>query len=386
MHGCIPNIWHDLKAYRRFLKLDPKDREIVFYAEGETYWRYMGPVLERLAGDYGRDVCYITSSPSDPRLNLSAPQFRSFLIRAGSIRTIFFAALNSKVLVMSMPGLGATYIRRSKYPVHYVFVPHAMVSTHMVFPKGSYDHFDTVFCVGPHHRAELEEAKVIYDRAAPELVDGGYVWLDTLMDEAAAGPVPGPQHQIMIAPTWGASSLLSHDIETLVHSLLEGGNRVVFRPHRDSLIDEKAAVDRVIQQFGNNPAFVHGAAAARPDIMLKTHVLVTDWSGSAFSFAFGFERPVLFVDTPPKINNVDFQRYASVPVEISLRNEIGAVIGPDELARASHVVEDLMSRRAAIAEKIRRVRPRHVYRMGESADFTARYINDLIAGMEPQDR
>ena len=38
----------------------------------------------------------------------------------------------------------------------------------------------------------------------------------------------------------------------------------------------------------------------------KADLMISDWSGVAFEFAFGLEKPVIFIDLPKKINNSDF--------------------------------------------------------------------------------
>ena len=39
----------------------------------------------------------------------------------------------------------------------------------------------------------------------------------------------------------------------------------------------------------------------------ESDVMVSDWSGVVYEFAFGVERPVVFIDSPVKVNN---ERYA----------------------------------------------------------------------------
>ena len=55
------------------------------------------------------------------------------------------------------------YLKRSKYSVHYIYVPHSLSSLHSIYRKGAFDYFDTLFCVGPHHVKEarkLEEEEL----------------------------------------------------------------------------------------------------------------------------------------------------------------------------------------------------------------------------------
>ena len=43
--------------------------------------------------------------------------------------------------------------------------------------------------------------------------------------------------------------------------------------------------------------------------------MISDWSGVAIEYAFAFEKPVLFIDTPQKINNPDCYQIDIVPLE-----------------------------------------------------------------------
>ena len=64
-----------------------------------------------------------------------------------------------RVFIMTMPDLGTFYLKRSVHPVHYVYLFHNMVSSHMTFKPGAFDHFDTIFCVGPHHIDEIRKTE-----------------------------------------------------------------------------------------------------------------------------------------------------------------------------------------------------------------------------------
>ena len=169
---------------RKFQKLKPEDRDIVFYAESGSYWVYFEPFINLLIEEHNRNICYVTSSPDDLVLQNKDERLLSFYIGEKTIRTIFFASLDVNILIMTFLDIDQSYIKRSKYPVHYIFLPHNMSSTHMVFCKGAHNHYDTIFCVGPHHVAELREAEEIYGLKARSLVKNGYVRLDHIYCEA----------------------------------------------------------------------------------------------------------------------------------------------------------------------------------------------------------
>ena len=46
--------------------------------------------------------------------------------------------------------------------------------------------------------------------------------------------------------------------------------------------------------------------------------MISDWSGSAYEFAFGTLKPVIFVDVPKKVNNPEYIKFKNKPIEIEL--------------------------------------------------------------------
>ena len=70
---------------------------------------------------------------------------------------------------MSLPDLAKYEIKRSKYDVKYIFVPHNILSTHMVFRKGAFDAFDVFFCSGPYHYKEIRESENKYQTKRKKL-------------------------------------------------------------------------------------------------------------------------------------------------------------------------------------------------------------------------
>ena len=171
------------KAAWEFQSALPEWREIVFYSEGSGDWPHLGPVVQALTVDMGREVSYLTSSSIDPILSSGHPNVSSFFIGDQGVRTILFAGLKARVVVMTMPELGQTYILRSKaQEVHYVYLFHSLVSTHRVYKRGAFDHYDSVFCCGPHHVSEIRAAERAYGLKPKNLVEHGYPRLDSILN------------------------------------------------------------------------------------------------------------------------------------------------------------------------------------------------------------
>ena len=124
----------NLKDYIRFFR-HSKNIDIVFYSESESYYIYFKSIIKILTKNNSIKICYVTSSNKDPLLTEANKKFPVYNIGSSTIRTIFFATLDVKVLVMTMPDLNNYYIKRSNNSVHYVYLPHSLSSTHMVYRK-----------------------------------------------------------------------------------------------------------------------------------------------------------------------------------------------------------------------------------------------------------
>lgn len=380
--GLLNSFVSEYREMRRFQKLDRAERNIVFYAESSSYRGYLEPFIDRLVNNHGKSVCYLTSSPGDPVLRENRQGVRPFCIGDGPLRAALFASLDADVMVMTTPDLGKFGVNRSKHPVHYVFIPHNMTSTHMVFGKGAFDAFDTIFCVGPHHVDELREAESIYGLKPRSLVETGYVKLDELLAEKQppAAPLPSDRLRVFISPSWPPHSLLEIVGADLIEGLLSAGHEVVIRPHRDTERLAGNSLNSLRTQFEKQPNFILADGEQGRKAFDQADILVTDWSGSALSFAFSRERPVLSIDIPRKVLNPEYERYANQPLEVTIREKIGAVLSPHKIVDAPSLITSLHDRRAEIARHIREERKRWVFNIGHSADVGAASIARLAGG------
>ncbi len=143
----------EIASFYRFFRKIPKTDNIVFYAEHEGYYPFFEGLIEKLIGEHNRTLCYVTSDPDDPILQTPESRIRTFYLN--KLVPFFMLFINSKVFVMTLTDLDQYHFRRSVNPVHYVYVFHAIGSTHWMYRYGSFDHYDSILCVGPHHVKEI---------------------------------------------------------------------------------------------------------------------------------------------------------------------------------------------------------------------------------------
>src|SRR5260370_17695141 len=93
-------IWEDWQDYRRFRKLPPRDRNIVFYSESHQDWHHLQPLIEFLIERLSRTVCHVTSEQPAPVPPASRPGPHPFRIRPAALCIGSFQTLNATPTVL----------------------------------------------------------------------------------------------------------------------------------------------------------------------------------------------------------------------------------------------------------------------------------------------
>ena len=367
----------------KFNKLDLNERSIVFYSEDISSFVHFEQIIHELTEKMECQICYVTSAKDDPILNSQNKRIKAFYIGLGAIRTKFFMELKAEVLVMTMPNLETYFIKRSKvYPVHYVYVFHSIVSTHTIYRKGAFDHFDSIFCVGPHHVEEISATESVYGLKHKNLVKYGYGLLDNLQTNKSMKNqqrcTEDGKKKILVAPSWGKNGLLETRGLKLVKILLDGGYHVTVRPHPMTIRKWSKTIKAIENEFKSNANFEIEKDVSTFESLYSAYGLISDWSGIAIEYAFACELPVLYIDGSPKINNSSYDKIACEALEITIRNLIGKVISPNELESLPKIIESTYENIDNFKTKIQEVRDKTVFNLGESGMNGAQEIVKIL--------
>ena len=372
------------REHGRFRQLPEKLKQIIFYAEDRSSWPHYESLIRELTDTRGHDICYLTSSAVDPILSSDNPHIHAFNIGASSVRTSVFLGVEAKVMIMTMPDLDTFYIKRSKeVKVHYVYLFHSIVSTHMIYRRRAFDHYDTVFCVGPHHVNEIRSAERVFALPPKNLVDHGYNRLETIIAER---PHEGPAvvndggYTVLVAPSWGDEGVLEQLAQPLTKTLLDSGFNVIIRPHPMTIKRHPKILDELRVSFGGDRRFKLEVDISDVGSLHKSHVMISDWSGAALEYAFGLERPVLFLDMPRKVNNQDYWKLDIEPLEVWVRGEIGKVVAPDSLEQVPDTIAKLCADPAGFKQKVAKIRDRSIFNLGRSGQVAADHIERILDG------
>ena len=372
--------WEGLE---KFNKLDLDERSIVFYSEDISSFVHFDQIIRELTEEMEYQICYVTSAEDDPILNTQNKKIKAFYIGDSIARTKFFLDLKAKILIMTMPDLETFNIKKSKvYPVHYIYLFHSMVSTHLVYRRSAFEHFDSIFCVGNYQLDEIRRTEKLYNLKPKNLIRYGYGHLDNLLEKYSTRILSpknnGNKLHVLLAPSWSNASLFEDIAEKVIDILLQEGYKVTFRPHLMTQKKSKKKINEIIEKFSDNESFLLEQNILNFDSFLFSDIMITDWSGAALEFAFAFEKPVLFIDMPKKINNPEYEKTHKVPIEVSIRAKIGKIILPTELELIPNEIEILYKQTKELRDKITKIRNELIFNIGESKKDGVKEIIKLL--------
>jgi YidC/Oxa1 family membrane protein insertase len=355
-----------------------EERRIIFYSESSIYYLYFEGIIQYLLSNSKYDICYITSDIKDSVFKLASDRFKVLYLSNLMLAfvTIF---LDSKVLVMTMTDLEKYHIKRSIKDVDHIYAFHAIMSTNMAYQKGAFDHYDTIFCVGPHHFEEIRQTECHYGLKAKRLVKVGYHLLERIYAEHIEyrqnnkDNLKGKQ-TILIAPSWSEGNIMKTCINELLSSLLRSGYRVILRPHPETYKRNFGLIKATVNKFKGDANFELEAKLNSIKNFHLADLLITDWSGIAFEYAFGTERPVLFINTPMKVHNSEYKSIGFEPLEVKLRDKIGVSLELDKINSIIPSVVKLLADQEFYRKQIIKNRDQYIYNWGSSSEVGGKYI------------
>ncbi len=366
--------------YKRFLSGQRK--KLVFYSEKNGFYKYYKNIIEEIIRRTNIVVHYITSDPQDEVFALESEQFKPYYIGENRL-IVLMMKLEADIMVMTTPDLENYQLKRSyvKKDIEYLYVPHDVNSSNLTFHKDALDHFDTIFVSGMQNKAEIREREEKYGFPPKNLVEWGSSVIDNMA--AAYEEVQNDTKTVLIAPSWQKDNIMESCIEELLDGLKDEGYRVVVRPHPQYVRHFEERIDRLARKYADAGVEVQKDFSSNKTVY-TADVLVTDWSSIAFEYAFSTLKPVLFINTPMKVVNPDYQELQTMPIDLVLRDKVGISLAPEELAQVASAVRSLLCDNRFSREAVAALRDTYIYNVGRSGEVGAQYIIQRLVEMQQE--
>lgn len=361
--------------YKRFFSV--VNKHIVFYSESSGFFKYYRGIIEYLLNNTNVHLHYITSDPEDSIFEFERENNRLKAYYIGEKRLItLMMKMDADIVIMTMPDLENFHIKRSyvRDDIEYIYIPHGMDSLNLTMRKGSMDHYDTVFCVGKHQKEEIEKTERAYNLPKKNLIEWGYCLLDDMKNHYISVSGENKQRTVLIAPSWQQDNIVDTCLEEVLDTLKDKPYHIIVRPHPQHVKLKGRLMEALKNKYRELENIEIQTDFSSDRTVFEADIMVTDWSGIAYEYAYTTEKPVLFINTPMKIMNPEYEKIDTIPLNILLREEIGCSLNLEEIYKVPEKIDMLFNMQSSYKNRIHAFVEEYVYNLGKSAQVGGAYI------------
>lgn len=365
--------------YKRFFKI--VNKHLVFYSESNGFYKYYKGIIEYLLKNTNITIHYITSDYNDNIFEMEKEnsKIKAYYIGEKKLITLMMK-MDADVVVMTMPDLENYHIKRSyvRKDIEYIYIPHGMDSLNLTMRTGSMNHFDTVFTTGKHQMDEGIKTNEIYNLTNRKLFKWGYSLLDDMIKDYIPKEEIKEEKTILIAPSWQKDNIVDLCLDEVLDNLCESSYRIIVRPHPQQVRHMKEKFEKLKEKYKENKNVIIQTDFSSNNTVFNASLLITDWSGIAYEYAFTTKKPVVFIDTPMKIMNPEYEKLGINPFNIWAREEMGQVIKIEDIDKIKEKIDYLLENSNYYKNNISKMLDEYVYNLGNSGEVGAKYILQTI--------
>ena len=354
----------------RFIKEknNVKSKKVAFYFEHPLHYQNLPELIKNLS--YKKDTilivfCGFKKSVCDVKLpdNVSVIYSTSHL---------FLKWLNADLYISPRSSQKIGFPKGAER----LHVFHSLIGIE-VYPEDAFDEYDYVFCTGKHHIEELLDQYNKRNKKNKYLIPGGYPKLDNqiqrkkndLLNKDISGTKTFIYAPTLLNLETKKNSTLIEFGDKIINYVLELNHKLVFRPH--PLNRDLEFVIKLKEKYKLHKRFTFDISHDYYNTYSSSDVMITDFSGTAFTYSFSFEKPILFFMTKESLDLVK----GSNKIQNSSRNKIGLTASSE-----NEFLENLneINKNYKIYQKnIVEFRDNIIFNVGKSEAYLAECI-DLI--------
>ena len=269
---------------------------LVIFSDDKRYWSIFEPVCRKLA-DAGFPVLYLTASEDDAAFRVPFPNFRAECIGHGNRGFSKLNFLKAYIVLSTTPGLDVLQWKRSPDVDWYVHLPHAPTDL-TLYRMFGLDYYDAILISGDYQRKQLRELETLRALPEKEITLVGIPYMDEMKKRLEeAPPVPAHPRTVLLAPSWGPSSILNKLGERFIDALLATGNHIIIRPHPQSFTSEIPLMEKLMKRYPESEQLEWNRDTDNFEVLRRSDIMISDFSGVTSEFALVYDKPVIYADT-----------------------------------------------------------------------------------------
>ncbi|MBR6273467.1 MAG: CDP-glycerol glycerophosphotransferase family protein, partial [Lachnospiraceae bacterium] len=160
------------------------------------------------------------------------------------------------------------------------------------------DHYDAILLSGEYQKDQIRKLEALRKLPEKEIELVGIPYMDVMKERVEKAGKPAEHTRtVLLAPSWGASGILSKFGERAIDALIATGYKIIIRPHPQSFKSEKEMLDRLMSKYPDGEKVSWNRDTDNFEVLRNSDILISDFSGVIFDFTLIFDKPVIYADT-----------------------------------------------------------------------------------------
>jgi YidC/Oxa1 family membrane protein insertase len=178
--------------------------------------------------------------------------------------------------------------------------------------------------------------------------------------------------QILIAPSWSEKNILDSCLDEIIKQLVKN-YKLIVRPHPEYIRRFPAKWYNITGKYNiENLSF--DLDFMSNDSIYQSDVLITDWSNIAYEFSYCTKKPAIYINTPMKVMNSEYNILGIEPLDITLRRKLGVAVDIDKINSLPEIIEDMRNNQEKYRISIESTVTDYLFYPGRSGEAGGRYI------------
>jgi len=283
------------------VEVDKNKIPFVIYSDDKRYWNIFAPICKEM-NKRRKDIVYLTSSQDDPVFDCGYEHVQAKFIGEDNKAFAHLNFLNANILLSTTPGLDVYQWKKSKEVDCYIHMFHAPndVTLYRMF---GIDYYDSILVSGAYQEKDIRALEAMRNLPAKDIHTIGIPYMDVMADRLKTVAEKDSETNnkektptVLLAPSWGPSAIFSVYGGKIIEKLLSTGYHVIVRPHPQSFKSEKDMLDKLMAEFPESDQLEWNRDNDNFEVLRRSDILISDFSGVIFDFALIYDKPVIYTD------------------------------------------------------------------------------------------
>lgn len=349
---------------------------IVIFSDHKRYWNIYEPICDGLEA-CGQKAYYYTMSEDDPAFKKGYNSITCEYIGNGNKAFSKMNFLKAYLVFSTTPSLDVFQWKRSKDVDCYIHIPHMAndITTYKMF---GIDYFDSILVSGEYQINQIRQLEQLRKLPKKEIILAGIPYLDEMKKRLEAENFNSHSDKnktvnVLLASSWGINSILNRFGERIIDALVDTGYHVIIRPHPQSFTSEKELINRLMKKYDKDSGVEWNKDNDNYEILKKSDILISDFSGVIFDFSLVFNKPIIYTDIEFDKGSYDCAWLEEDLWSFTILPYIGKALNDNNIHEIKTMIDDCLNN-PCFEQGREKARLEAWANIGKGTDITVDYI------------